>query len=199
MGYRVEPVSLPEGCGFSVGFFDHSSVKSVSVPPLFEGYNPTWGQRLGQSALKHTRCPGVPNGKCYWCISNALQAAMGFDYIRSRGPRDLNKPPYYAKFFADKWSESHADGLNLRRIYYAPAPRNYEAYRRGQDISKQAPLGSVIVWDKCGRSDAGHIAIVVQPGVARADFKAPIWMTCGARVGSLGGTERIIGVFLPVH
>jgi hypothetical protein len=170
------------------------------VATLRQGhYDASLGRRLANASTsvnaRQGRCGGsnFSRGDCYECTGAAIEKALGNSGIFFSHPGSmLNRSPYYAKFFATEWSENlHKPVFGLTRSYYST--NNYAA---GQRAANEAPVGSVIVWDQCGRSPAGHIAIITSPGVACSSFCAPVSNTCGTRAAD--GSTRVIGVFTPV-
>jgi hypothetical protein len=162
-------------------------------------YSQQYGRSLADVSTGVTssqgKCGGsnFNRGDCYECTGLALEKATGNSQLFFSGPgAKLNKPPYYAKSFATEWSEQeHSKTFGLTRSFYSSSN-----YAGGQQAANAAPVGSVIVWDKCGRSPAGHIAIVKSPGVACSSFCAPINNTCGSLAAD--GSTRVIGVFTPI-
>lgn len=195
-GYLVEPRSPPPNCSLKMGYIDKASVSAVAVPKT--NYDEAWGSAIARAAHKTPwhKCPGRPIGTCYWCVGEALKIALGRDAIIQNGGTDINQPPHYAKFFAENWRDEKWEPLlGLRRTHYIPKDqRNTERYREAEALARIAPIGSIIVWDRCGSFSAGHIAIVTSPGTARADFTASIERTCGVRSGN---SQRIIAIFTP--
>ena len=206
-GYFVELQEQPSNCSLLVGFIDGQSVSAVSTSTSsnVEG-DPAWGaelansiRRVSQTRAGAAKCPGRSTGQCYWCVGEALKIAIGRDEIIAKGGGDINRAPHYASFFADQWNETKwGPLLGLSRVHYLPPNRrgifSDLGFPRMQRFAEEAPRGSVIVWSKCGRSAAGHIAIVTNPGTARADFEAPIKDTCGSM---FQGYQQIIAVFHP--
>ncbi|MBW7876281.1 MAG: hypothetical protein H3C47_09875, partial [Candidatus Cloacimonetes bacterium] len=162
-------------------------------------YDSAFGRRLSQmisGADFDGSCglDGFENsrGVCYGCVGVALESAVSGNPFSGDTNNRLNPPPYSAKFFATGWNQK-VDGpkFGLSRIFYSTRD-----YAKGVKAANEAPIGSVIVWDKCGSSSHGHIAIKTSQTKACADFCATINDTCGSI--SSDGHQRIIGVFLPV-
>lgn len=162
-------------------------------------YDEELGQKLAKDSCSVSARQGLCGGSnynrgdCYECTGLAIEKTFDNPNIFVSYPGNLlNQSPYYAKFFATEWSEEiHKPVFRLSRTFYSTSD-----YAAGQKAANEAPIGAVIVWDKCGGSAAGHIAIVTKPGVACSSFCAPINDSCTS-VASDGST-RIIGVFTPV-
>ncbi len=162
-------------------------------------YDSAFGRRLSQmiKSVNYDGSCGLDGfensrGVCYGCVGVALENAVSGNPFSGDTNNRLNPPPYSAKFFATGWNQK-VDGpkFGLSRIFYSTRD-----YAKGVKAANEAPIGSVIVWDKCGSSSHGHIAIKTSQTEACADFCATINDTCGSV--SSDGHQRVIGVFLPV-
>ncbi len=162
------------------------------------GYDPSWGETLARLSrvptARHGQCGNTNfnRGDCYECTGKTLGQAIGNSAFFFQHPGSLlNQPPYYASDFAHKWQEElHGPALGLSRTFYSTS--NYQA---GHNAALEAPIGSVIVWDKCGGSRAGHIAIKTGSTEACSSFCYHLSRSCASTAA--GGTPRIIGVFTP--
>lgn len=158
-------------------------------------YNATYGRKIADNIskawYKGACATSSSRGHCYGCVYDALQLTTGGDPFSGDTNTRLNPPPYSAKFFATGWKQE-VDGpkLGLHRSFYSRVK-----FREGEELAVAAPIGSVIVWDRCGQSAHGHIAVKTSATNACSDFCAPVKDTCGT---TYQGHQRVIAVFIPV-
>ncbi len=128
-------------------------------------YDAALAKRLADEA--YAGSIGYSMGRCYEYAWNAMKRAIGITETRAN---QLGIPATSAYQFGD-WADANPSALY-----------NDFGLRAIDSTASDAPVGSVVVWDRgqCGFSALhGHIEIVASPGYACSDFCGYMYDSCG--------------------
>lgn len=140
-----------------------------------------YGQKLASAVQNISKC-GKGGSICYECVADALDSVHGSAINFAH----LNPEPYFAIYFSNYWKpEIDEPKFHLTKVWSKSETSSTLA--EGFAIAKSAPLGSVIVWDMCGGSEAGHIAIVTKKQYAYSSTQGYIFAP-GESDGFTGNT-----------
>lgn len=187
-------------CDLQHGFLyrEHFVEKNRLTPPRSAAlgrYNEALGRAVANYARNHAGAGS--GGLCYTYVGAALENvrfdgrqvwARGFHDDESCNAVDLNCAQA-AKNFAMRWNSSvHEAGIRYTPVFLRNN-LNGESVDLGV-TPETAPVGSILVWEKCSERTEGHIAIVTEEGKqAASDFSHTV---------NLCGNGTLIGIFIPV-